>query len=66
MAKTLKQLRKKGKDLPAVLVMKRKAIRQFPNGQKVALYHVDKLNKYITIPYDKDAIISVSEEIAEE
>ena len=35
--KTLKQLRGTSRDLPAVMVMKRKSIRQFPNGQKVAL-----------------------------
>jgi hypothetical protein len=38
-------------DPPAVLIMRRKQIRQFPNGQKVALYYVDKINKYITVPY---------------
>lgn len=38
-------------DLPAVLIMRRKSVRQFPNGQRVALYYVDKLNKYITVPY---------------
>lgn len=39
-------------DPPAVLIMRRKAIRLFPNGQKVALYQVDKLNKYVTLPYN--------------
>lgn len=38
-------------DLPAILIMRRKAIRQYPNGQKVALYYVDKLDKYVTVPY---------------
>jgi hypothetical protein len=38
-------------DPPPVLIMRRKSIREFPNGQRVALYQVDKLNKYITIPY---------------
>jgi hypothetical protein len=38
-------------DPPAVLIMRRKSIRQFPNGQRVALYYVDKINKYVTIPY---------------
>lgn len=38
-------------DPPAVLVMKRKSIRQFPNNERVAMYFVDKLNKYISIPY---------------
>jgi len=39
-------------DPPAILIMRRKSIRQFPNGQKVAMYHIDKLNKYVTIPYN--------------
>ena len=38
-------------DPPAVLIMRRKQIRQFPGGQRVALYYVDKINKYITLPY---------------
>jgi hypothetical protein len=40
-------------DPPAVLVMRRKYIRQFPNGQRVALYYVDKINKYVTVPYEE-------------
>lgn len=39
------------KDPAAILIMRRKAIRQYPNGQRVALYYVDKLNKYVTVPY---------------
>jgi hypothetical protein len=39
-------------DPPNVLIMKRKSVRQFPNGQRVALYYVDKINKYVTIPYE--------------
>lgn len=42
-------------DPPAILVMRRKSIRQFPNGQRVALYYVDKLKKYVTIPYDDES-----------
>ena len=38
-------------DPPNVLIMKRKSVRQFPNGQRVALYYVDKINKYVTVPY---------------
>ena len=57
--KTLKELRSLNEredhgapmDPPAVLIMKRKWIRQFPNNQRVALYYVDKINKYVTVPY---------------
>ena len=41
----------KAMDPPNVLIMKRKSIRQFPNSQRVALYFVDKINKYVTVPY---------------
>lgn len=43
----------KNTDPPAVLVMRRKSIRVFPNGKRVALYFVDKLNKYVTVPYEE-------------
>jgi hypothetical protein len=47
---------------PAVLIMRRKSIRQFPNGQRVALYYVDKINKYVTVPYENMQWSSSNEE----
>jgi hypothetical protein len=41
-------------DPPFVLVLKRRAIRLYPNKTKVALYYNQKLNKYFTIPYGPD------------
>ena len=38
-------------DPPNILIMKRKSVRQYTNGQRVALYFVDKINKYVTVPY---------------
>lgn len=38
-------------DPPFVLVLKRKAIRLYPNGQKIALYFNNKINKYFSVPY---------------
>ena len=38
-------------DPPPVLLLKRKSVRQFPDGQRVALYYVEKLDKYVTVPY---------------
>jgi len=38
-------------DPPFVLVLKRKAVRLYPNKTKVALYYNQKLDKYFTIPY---------------
>jgi len=59
----VKESKVHAQDPPAILVMKRKSIRQFPNGQRVALYHIDKLDKYITIPYDvKGSLITTTEE----
>jgi hypothetical protein len=49
-------------DPPSVLVMRRKSVRQFPNGQRVALYYIDKLNKYVTVPYDDLEFASMYEE----
>lgn len=40
-------------DPPFVLLLKRKQIRLYPNGVRVALYHNQKLNKYFTVPYGK-------------
>lgn len=59
------------KEPPATLLMRRKAIRMYPDGKRVVLYYIDKLNRYISIPYDeafgmnfKD--IPVSEEVLAE
>ncbi len=41
------------KDPPFVLVFKRKAIRPYPGGIKVAMYYNKNLDKYVTVPYGK-------------
>jgi hypothetical protein len=38
-------------DPPPVLVLKRKAIRVFPNRTRVALYFNDKIGRYFSVPY---------------
>ena len=38
-------------DPPAVLVIKRRAVRLYPDGTRVALYYSDKLKRYFTVPY---------------
>jgi hypothetical protein len=50
-------------DPPPVLIMRRKAIRQYPDGQKVALYYVDKIDKYVTVPYNSLQLSATSEEV---
>jgi hypothetical protein len=37
---------------PYVLLLKRKAIRLYPDGTKIALYHNKQINKFFSIPYD--------------
>jgi hypothetical protein len=55
------------KDPPFVLVLKRKALRLYPNGMKIALYHNDKLNKYFSVPYstEKDVDAPIQSEQVE-
>jgi len=43
------------KEIPTVLILKRKAIRVYPDNQKVALYYCQALDRYISVPYGKNA-----------
>jgi len=47
------------KEPPFVLVLKRKAIRVYPDGTKIALYYNDKLKRIFTVPYDTLDNISI-------
>ncbi len=47
----VKQKSNRQEELPLVLVLKRKSIRAYPDGQRVALYWSDKLNRHIAIPF---------------
>lgn len=55
---------------PAVLVLRRKAIRMFSNDTRIALYYNDKINRYFSVPYsvDKniDAVIQAEETVLDE
>jgi hypothetical protein len=42
------------KEPPFIIILKRKAIRLYPNGMKVAVYHNEKLNKDFAIPFSQD------------
>ena len=48
---------------PYVLILKRKAIRYYPNDTRVALYHNQRLDKYFSIPYGTgiDGVIQAEE-----
>jgi hypothetical protein len=39
------------KDLPSVIILKRKAIRNFPGKQKIGLYYSQALDRYVSIPF---------------
>jgi hypothetical protein len=38
--------------MPTVLILKRKAIRVYPDNQKIALYYSQALDRYISIPFN--------------
>ena len=52
---------------PYVLLLKRKAIRVYPDGTKIALYYNKQINKYFSVPYDSpiDASIQAEEVVSE-
>jgi hypothetical protein len=54
-------------DPPVVLVIKRKAVRLYPDGTRVALYWSDKLKKYFSVPYGTpmDSTIQAEEYVRE-
>ena len=55
-------------DPPFILILKRRAIRLYPDGTKVALYRNDRLNKVFAVPYDTtmDPVIQAEEVELEE
>jgi hypothetical protein len=53
-------------DPPFVLVLKRKAIRLYPNKTKIALYYNQKLDKYFSIPYGGGVDSAVQAESVEQ
>lgn len=42
--------------LPFVLVLRRKAIRMYPEGTRVALYYNERLNRYFSVPYSAGSL----------
>jgi hypothetical protein len=41
----------KPESIPSVIILKRKAIRVYPDNQKVALYYAQGIDKYVSIPF---------------
>ncbi len=62
-SKVDKNVAKDVTNIPAVVVLKRKSIRAFPDGQKVGLYYAQTLDKYVTIPFSEIGVGEVNEEI---
>jgi len=58
------------KDLPEeppfVLMLKRKAIRNYPNKTKIALYYNKQLDKYFSVPFGPDVQANLQSEEIEE
>lgn len=54
-------------DPPAVLVIKRKAVRLYPDGTRIALYYSDKLKRVFSLPYGPtvDPVIQAEEYVKE-
>lgn len=58
--KQFKQLRKDIKTAstaPALLVLKRRGIRIYPDGQQVALYFNDRFNMIFTVPFGRSNLM---------
>jgi hypothetical protein len=52
------------KNIPTVLVLRRKAVRMYPDNQQVVLYYAQSIDKYVSIPFGNDvSVAAVNEEI---
>ena len=51
------------KEAPQIIILKRKAIRVFPDNAKVALYYAQGIDKYISIPFGEIGVGSVNEAV---
>lgn len=49
-------------DPPVMLVIKRRAVRLYPDGTRVALYWSDKLKRYFSVPYGTNIINPIQAE----
>ena len=54
-------------DPPAVLVIKRKAVRLYPDGTRIAMYWSDKLKRVFSLPYGPavDPVVQAEEYVKE-
>jgi hypothetical protein len=54
--KELRAKRKPYQDAPAMLVLKRIGIRNYPNGQSVALYYNSALDLNVSVPFSRSSL----------
>ena len=61
--------------MPSILVLKRKAIRNYPGGQNVGLYYSQELDRYVAVPFSSNkgadkvsdgSVLSMNEERIDE
>ena len=57
---------KDGPTPPYVLLLKRKAIRLYPDGTKIALYYNKQINKFFSVPYDTPTGTAIQSEEVEQ
>lgn len=51
-----------GTQIPSVLMLRRKSIRTYPDNMTVALYYAPSIDKYVSIPFGRDAnVIGLNE-----
>ena len=50
--KTDPRFKKNPKILPAIIILKRKAMRVYPDNQIIGLYYSQQLDKYISVPFE--------------
>jgi hypothetical protein len=43
------------KSIPVIVMLKREAIRTYPNGQKIGLYYSQQLDKHFSIPFSQNS-----------
>jgi hypothetical protein len=57
-----KENEKLDKKIPFMIILKRKSIRQFGDGQTVGLYHSQALDRYVSIPFGNKAEPVITED----
>lgn len=55
-----KKKEEKKEKIPAIIVLRRKSVRQFPEGS-VALYQADKINKLVSVPFVSAGVDQLTE-----